>query len=91
MRLIDIQELLEQGEITVGLAEKRTANFYNRKKVRMSTPGLKSNSRILKLYLNSTQEVWNVPCPKCGEYQPLEFERLDLDTLEMACSHCGSF
>ena len=75
----------------VGLAEKRTANFYNRKKVRMSTPGLKSNSRILKLYLNSTQEVWNVPCPKCGEYQPLEFERLDLDTLEMACSHCGCF
>lgn len=73
----------------VALAEKRTANFYNRKIVRLSTPGLKQTSKIYKLYLSSTQEVWNVPCPQCGEYQPLEFERLDFDTLEMSCIHCG--
>ena len=73
----------------VALAEKRTANFYNRKIVRLSTPGLKQTSKIYKLYLNSTQEVWNVPCPQCGEYQPLEFDRLDFETLEMRCKHCG--
>lgn len=73
----------------VALAEKRTANFYNRKKVRVSTPGLESTSKIYKLYLNSTQEVWNVPCPQCGELQPLEFDRLDQETLEMQCNHCG--
>lgn len=73
----------------VALAEKRTANFYNRKKVRVSTPGLESTSKINKLYLNSTQEVWNVLCPQCGELQPLDFDRLDQETFEMQCMHCG--
>lgn len=73
----------------VALAEKRTANFYNRKIVRLSTPSLKQTSKIYKLYLKSTQEVWNVPCPQCGEFQPLEFDRIDFDTLEMRCPHCG--
>lgn len=75
----------------VELAEKRTANFANRKKVRVSTPGLKETSKIYSLYLNSTQETWQVPCPKCGEYQKFKIENFDVESITMCCEKCGAF
>lgn len=75
----------------VELAEKRTANFSNRKKVRVSTPGLKGTSKIYSLYLRSTQETWRVPCPKCGEYQKFKIENFEMESLEMCCEKCGAF
>ena len=77
----------------VQLAEKRTITFYDRKKIRVSTPTIEGVSKIKKLYLNSTQEEWCLPCPDCGEYQTLDWSRTQWETKEekvfLQCSHCG--
>ena len=52
----------------IQLAEKRTITFWNRKKVYVSTPGIKGISRIEFEYLSGTQEEWRIKCPHCGEY-----------------------
>lgn len=52
----------------ISLAEKRTATFWNRKKVFVSTPTIKGASRIEQEYEQGTQEKWCVECPGCGKY-----------------------
>ncbi|WP_100406662.1 phage terminase large subunit family protein [Bacillus solitudinis] len=74
----------------LSLAEKRTNNFQNRKKVFVSTPTNKGASRIETEFEFSTQEHWNLPCPSCGEYQPLRFPQLHFDSACMACKSCGT-
>lgn len=76
------------------LASKRLTTFWNRKEVFISTPTVKGISRIEVEYENSTQEVWNVPCPACGAYQPLEwgqvkFDKDDLSEIDYVCTYCG--
>lgn len=72
------------------LAEKRTNNFWNRKKIKVSTPTIKGISRIDKAYENSTMEEFQIPCPSCEGYQSLEWERVDKETNGMSCKFCGS-
>ena len=60
----------------------------------MSTPTIKDASRIEIEYQHSSQGEWNVPCPECGELQPLEwsgvvFDRDNLDSIQYACAKCG--
>ncbi|MGO4890302.1 phage terminase large subunit family protein [Anaerobacillus sp. MEB173] len=74
----------------LSLAEKRTNNFYNRKKIMVSTPTIKGASRIEAEYELSTQEHWNLPCPSCDEYQPLRWAQIHFDSVTHACKHCGS-
>ena len=77
----------------LSLAMKRTANFWNRRIVMVSTPTLKSISRIEKAFALSSQDEWSVPCPKCGEYQPYSWERIiykDKVQPLMRCIKCGS-
>ncbi len=50
------------------LADKRTITFPNRKKVRVSTPGLKGVSRIEDEYQKGTREKWKKECPHCGAF-----------------------
>ena len=76
----------------VKLAERRTNNFYDSKNIRVSTPTDDATSKIQLLYLASSQEEWCLPCPFCGEYQPLDFEQmtyLDLEEPELECKFCG--
>lgn len=77
------------------LAEKRTSTFWNKKEVCVSTPTIKDMSRIELEYEHSTQEVWNVPCPECGQLQPLSWEQIKFDkenlgTIYHECCHCGA-
>lgn len=72
----------------VKLVEKRTNNFWNRKKIKVSTPTIEGYSRIQKEFLKGTQEEWCVQCPCCGKYQPYVFRRVDFKTLEMECLYC---
>ena len=58
------------------LAGKRLTTYWNRKEVDTSTPTIKGASRIEMEYEHSTMEEWNVPCPSCGELQPLEWSNL---------------
>lgn len=71
------------------LAEKRTNNFWNRKKIKVSTPTIKGISRIDKAYENSTMEEYYVPCPSCGELQTFTWEKMTKETpIGMSCEKC---
>lgn len=76
------------------LASERLTTFWNSKEVYVSTPGNKGSSRIEVEYQHSSQGEWNVPCPECGELQPLTwegvvFDKDDLDNIQYCCSKCG--
>lgn len=81
----------------LALGAKRLTTFWNSKAVYVSTPTVKSVSRIAVEYENSTQEEWNVPCPACGEYQPLTWGQIRFDRNESGevtqvshvCKICG--
>ena len=73
----------------LSLARKRLTTFWNRKEVDVSTPTIKGTSRIETAYEGSSKERWNLPCPSCGEYQPLVWAQIVFDGPFMACQHCG--
>lgn len=60
----------EEGD-QIALGTKRSETFWNRKIVLGSTPTVKGVSRIEKSWLESDQRRFFVPCPHCGEMQPL--------------------
>lgn len=62
------------------LAEKRTTTFWNSKIVVTSTPTTKGTSAVEREYNESTMEVWNVPCPSCGAFQPLTWKKIKFDS-----------
>lgn len=81
------------------LAEKRQTTFWNRKEVVTSTPTIKGFSKIEAEYEHSTREVWNVPCPRCGKFQPLTWAKIKFDSdgfragtnteVGAVCQYCG--
>lgn len=63
----------EEGD-PYSLGKKRTRTFHNRVVVAVSTPTVKGLDRTEDLYLNeSDRRRYYVPCPHCGEMQPLEW------------------
>lgn len=77
------------------LAQKRQTSFWDKKLLVTSTPTIKGISRIEKEFEDSTREEWNVPCPGCGQYQPLVWSNLKFnsrnpsETILYVCEHCG--
>ena len=86
------------------LAEARQSTFARRKRLRTSTPTTKDVSRIESAFLGADQCYYEVPCPHCGEYQPLEWgagaahgikwTKLadgtpDRESVRYVCAHCG--
>ncbi len=58
----------------VGLFRKRTDAYGDRAKIYInSTPTFKDTSAIWWLWQNSSQGLFELPCPECGHYQFLEF------------------
>lgn len=81
----------EEGD-PLSLAMARTANFWNRRVIWVSTPTIKGISRIEKAFALSTRDEWCVPCPKCGQLQPYDWERIvykDRTQPVMRCVNCG--
>ncbi len=74
----------------LSLAEKRTNNFYNRKKIKVSTPTVKGVSRIEKEFESSTKERYHLPCPSCDHMQPLSWKQIVFDGALHACLECGA-
>lgn len=64
----------EGDPITLGM--KRTTTFPNRKIIMTSTPTIKGLSRIEHAFLSGDQRYFHVPCPECGEFQPLQWKNL---------------
>ncbi len=83
----------QQGD-PVALAEKRTTAYSGREKIFYeSTPDLAGSCRISKLYEASDQRRFYVPCPHCGDFQALLWERLAKDDPAKAvysCAGCGA-
>ncbi|WP_341674965.1 phage terminase large subunit family protein [Niveibacterium sp. SC-1] len=78
----------------VDLADARRSTFeYNSKGYYTSSPTIKHQSRIAKLYRQGDQRRYHVPCPHCDHRQPLEWEGLHADeALTRAwyvCCECG--
>lgn len=93
-----------QGERSEGdplkLAEKRQATFWNRKRLKGSTPTVKGLSVIERDYGRSDMRRFYVPCPHCAEFQTLEWRQVKWDrengdgehkpeTAHYLCEACG--
>jgi phage terminase large subunit GpA-like protein len=52
----------------VELAKKRSEYFWDRKNAFGSTPLIEAVSRIQSLFLEGSQEFYEVPCPHCGHF-----------------------
>lgn len=79
----------------VKLGTKRTATFWNRKVILVSTPTTAGVSRIEKAFLESDQRHFFVPCPHCGDAQRLRWPQVkwtDGDPLSARyhCIACGA-
>lgn len=87
------------GDDPVQMLNGRTSAFpATSKRLYISTPQLKSTSRIEYLWERSDQRRWHVPCPHCGHEQPLEWAALHWSNQPrpdgtrhawLACSDCG--
>lgn len=82
------------------LANKRTDAFPNRKIYANSSPTRAGTSKIQKEYDNSSQGLYEMPCPECGGMFSFLFDYFKFDydqekyaligDVECACPHCGS-
>jgi len=69
------EEVGEEGDI-ITLAEGRTKAFPRATRAYISTPTVKGGL-IDRQYQKSDQRRYHVPCPHCGERQPLEWGGAD--------------
>ncbi|HET9701150.1 MAG TPA: terminase gpA endonuclease subunit [Burkholderiales bacterium] len=65
-------EIGEEGDVLT-LARGRTKAFARAKRLFISTPTVKDESLIEREWLRSDRRRYHVPCPHCGEFQPLEW------------------
>lgn len=85
----------EEGS-PIDLVEARQRTFARKKRAKVSTPTIAGRSAIEAAYLDTDQRRYFVPCPDCGEMQPLEFARLKWtdyglrpDQAVYECRACG--
>jgi len=64
---------------SIRLAFRRAVTFRRGKKLLISSPTIRGESRIDKEYDLGTQEELHVPCPHCGEYQFLVWGGTDCE------------
>jgi phage terminase large subunit GpA-like protein len=89
----DGMEVTSEGD-PISLAIKRTLAHPDRKIVIGSTPTDEASSVIHRLYQESDQRVFEVPCVHCGAYFEVEWEHLvwpadDPTDVSCACPHCA--
>jgi len=79
----------------ISLGRKRTATFWNRKVIMVSTPTNKGASRIEEAFEGSDQRRYHVPCRHCEQFQVLKWSNVqwidgDPETARYACEGCGA-
>ena len=79
----------------IQLARKRSATFWNRKIIMVSTPTNKGSSRIEEAFEGSDQRKYYIPCRNCEQYQQLKWSNVrwddgNPDSAHYVCEHCGS-
>lgn len=78
----------------IQLARKRTATYWNRKIIMVSTPTKKGSSRIEHAFELSDKRHYYVPCPHCDHKQTLIWKNVHWDkdqpeTAHYVCEQCG--
>jgi phage terminase large subunit GpA-like protein len=92
----DAMEITTEGD-PVSIAEKRTMAQAGRKIVVGSTPTEEGVSVVERLYSESDQRVYEVPCPACGAFHEVQWEDIvcetehDPTTAKYLCRSCGTF
>lgn len=90
---------LISGDDPVAMLDGRTSAFPSSyKRLYISTPQVRGTSRIEALWEKSDQRRYHVPCPHCGEEQPLEWSglrwgpRVDgrVTGVAYTCRECGA-
>ena len=79
----------------VGLAKRRSATFWNKKLILVSTPTEKGASRIEQAYEESDKRKYHVACPDCDHRQVLSWANVKWEegkpsSAEYVCEDCGS-
>lgn len=69
----------------LALATQRTATFWNRKIIVVSSPTIAGLSRINAAFAETDQRYYFVPCPHCGHRQTLRWENVHWDKAEDGC------
>ncbi len=72
----------------LALVEARQRTFARKKRIKVSTPTIAGRSAIETAYQASDQRHYHVPCPICGEFQPLEFRQLKWTELNLPPEKC---
>lgn len=90
---VDRWDVSEEGD-PLALAKKRTATFWNRKHLVVSTPTIKGLSRIEAKFEESDQRRCFVACPHCAHRHVLEWRYVkwrddDPETAHLVCPECG--
>jgi phage terminase large subunit GpA-like protein len=85
----DGMEVTVEGD-PIALAEKRTLAHADRKIVVGSTPTIEGISVVDKLYKESDQRIFEVPCPHCGGFFEILWQhiRWPEGRPDEACCHC---
>lgn len=92
---VDAYELDLGGEgDPIALAKARARTFGSkRKEYEVSTPTIEGRSKIWAAYEETDQRRYFVPCPHCGEFQTIEWDRIkwaeDTSAPYLACEHNG--
>lgn len=78
----------------ISLARKRSATFWNRKVIMVSTPTNKGVSRIEDAYGKSDERKYHVPCKHCHHSQVLKWSNVKWEdsqpeTAKYLCEECG--
>jgi phage terminase large subunit GpA-like protein len=78
----------------IQLGRKRTATFWNRKIIMVSTPTNKGSSRIEDAYQKSDKREYYVPCKHCHHEQKLKWGNVQWEdgkpeTAGYMCESCG--
>ena len=66
------QQAGQEGD-QVALGKKRTNDFWNRKIILGSSPGVEHLSKIKPEFMKGDQRYYHVPCPHCGYKHKLEW------------------
>ena len=80
---IVLQDEIDKYPVSAGtegdpcnLADARTKNFWNSKRIKASTPTEATTSRIVKAFEASDQRYYHIHCPACGAEQRLVWEQV---------------
>lgn len=93
--IVDEADAIEQSAEgdPIGLAERRTMTFADRKIVVGGTPIDEATSHVTRCYRESDQRVFELPCPECGCFTEILWRHIEWEpdrpqTARFRCPHC---